>query len=118
MGWQIGINALIGVSNYAITTALNGDNITLGGLIFSLSTGALAGFVGGSGFMNGNAMGTVAAAFGSKNFFKIIADNFIKQGLDIVVRNAINAFFVVGGLNGGYSKLSSYFNPDGKFLGL
>jgi hypothetical protein len=67
--------------------------------------------------MKGNTIGSVAAAFGAKNFFKVIGENFLKAGLNIVVRNSINAFFVGGALNGGYAKLSGLLNPEGEFLG-
>jgi len=116
LGWQDGLNAVLGGANYAMTTAINGGNITLGGLLFSGATGALAGLVGGAGFMKGNTMGSATAAFGTKNFFKVIGANFLKAGLEIVVRNSINAFVVGGALNGGYAKLSSWLNPEGKFL--
>lgn len=117
IGMQIGINAALGVANYAITTAINGGKITLGGLLFSGATGGLAGLVGGAGFMKGNTIGTAAAAFGAKNFFNVIGTNFMKTGLEIVVRNSINAFVVGGALNGVYAKLSNLFNSEGKFIG-
>ena len=108
---------LLNVSNYAVTTAISGGNITLGGLLFSSITGAIAGAVGGSGLMNGNTMASAAAAFGAKNFFKTIGANFWTKGFEIVARNSINAFVVGGALNGGYSRLSYWLNPQGKFLG-
>ena len=117
IGWQAGVNALLNISNYAVTTTFNGGNITLGGLLFSGITGMIAGFVGGSGLMNGNTMASASAAFGAKNFFRTIGANFWTKGFEIVARNSINAFVVGGALNGGYSLLSSWFNSQGKFIG-
>lgn len=118
LGWQIGINTALGVANYAATTAINGGDITLGGLLFSGISGSLAGSVGGSGFMNGNSMANSFIAFGGKNFFNGLGTNFMNTGLEIFVRNSINAFIVGGALNGGYSQLSSWLNREGRFLGI
>lgn len=115
IGWQRGLTVLLNVSNYAVTTAISGGNITLGGLLFSSITGAIAGAVGGSGLMNGNTMASAPAAFGAKNFFKTIGANFWKKSFDIVVRNSINAFIIGGALNGAYSRFSYWLNPQSQF---
>ncbi|MGN0819004.1 MAG: RHS repeat-associated core domain-containing protein [Christensenellaceae bacterium] len=117
IGWQIGINSMLSMANYATTTKINGENITLGGILFSGVAGALSGFVGGAGFMKGNSMANAFVAFGGKNFLKEIGVNFWKTGLDIVARNSINAFIVGGALNGFYSIFSSSFNNKRHFLG-
>ena len=117
IGWQMGLNAVLNVSSYAVTTTINGGNITLGGLLFSSATGVITGIVGGSGLMNGNTMASAAAAFGAKNFFRTIGANFWKKGFDIAVRNSINAFIIGGALNGAYSQFSYWLNPQGQFVG-
>ncbi len=115
IGWQIGINSVLSIANYAITTKINGENMTWGGILFNGVAGALSGFVGGSGFMKGNTMANAFVAFGGKNFLKEIGVNFWKTGLDIVARYSINAFIVGGALNGLYSKFSVKLNNKGAF---
>ena len=115
IGWQIGINSVLSIANYAITTKINGENMTLGGILFSGVAGALSGFVGGHGFMKGNTITNAFIAFGGKNFLKELGVNFWKTGLDIVARNSINAFIVGGALNGLYSKFSVKLNNKGAF---
>ena len=112
-----GLNAVLNVSSYAVTTTINGGNITLGGLLFSSAIGVITGIVGGSGLMNGNTMASAAAAFGAKNFFRTIGANFWEKGFDIAVRNSINAFIIGGVLNGAYSRFSYWLNPQGQFVG-
>ena len=117
VGWQIGINAVIGVGNYSLTTIMNGDSITIGGLVSSAIFGAVAGAVGGNGLMKGNQLTDAFIAFNGKNFFSTMSANlsrfirpFIKQ---------IFSYLIIGGLfNGLYAQLvQKNFNPDGDFFG-
>ena len=114
IAFQIGINAGLGVLNYTLTSVLNGQSITLGGLVFSGALGAIGGALGGSGWMNGTGVKDLLRIDVVKNFLKYA---FSYAGLGWTIRTAINAVFV-NGVNGGlYSKYSSRLNPGGDFIG-
>ena len=54
LGWQIGINAIIGAGNYSLNQVLSGSKLTHGGLIAGALTGAIMGRVGGDGWLHGS----------------------------------------------------------------
>lgn len=114
IGLQIGINAVLGVLNYSMVSRLNGQDITLGGLITSGILGAIGGLLGGSGWMNGA---------GVKDLLRLdVVKNFLKYALSYAgktwtIKTAINAFLVSGISGGFYGKISSWLNPGGSFIG-
>ena len=83
VGVQIGINSALGAVNYVGTQLFSGDNITLGELIFNAGVGAICGWIGQSGWMQGqitsafsaftgeNALKHVAGMIGMKSLFKM-----------------------------------------------
>ena len=83
VGVQIGINSALGAVNYVGTQLFSGDNITLGELIFNAGVGAICGWIGQSGLMQGqttsafsaftgeNALKHVAGMIGMKSLFKM-----------------------------------------------
>ena len=114
IGFQIGINAGLGVLNYTMTSGLNGQSITLGGLVTSGISGAIGGLLGGSGWMNGT---------GVKDLLRIdVVKNFLKYalsyaGLKWTIKTAINTLFVSGLSGGLYGRLSNWVNSGGDFIG-
>ena len=114
VGAQIGINAALGAANYAGTQLLSGGNITLGGLIVNAGIGALCGWIGQSGWMQGLTT-SVFVAFAGKNALKHVVS---MVGTETLLRMTLPAF-VLGGVGGGiYGRLSAQFNPNGNFIGI
>lgn len=114
VGAQIGINAALGAANYAGTQLLSGGNITLGGLIVSAGIGALCGWIGQSGWMQGQTT-SAFVAFAGKNALKHVIG---MVGTETLLRMTLPAF-LLGGVGGGiYGRLSAQFNPNGNFIGI
>ena len=100
--------------NYAGTQLLNGNNITLGGLIVNAGIGALCGWIGQSGWMQGQTT-SAFVAFAGKNALKHVIG---MVGTETLLRMTLPAF-ILGGVGGGiYGRLSSYFNSNGNFIGI
>ena len=114
VGAQIGINAALGAVNYAGTQLLNGGNITLGGLLVNAGIGALCGWIGRSGWMQGQTT-SAFVAFAGKNALKHVVGMVETETL---LRMTLPAS-ILGGVGGGiYGRLSSQFNPNGNFIGI
>ena len=114
VGAQIGINAALGAANYAGTQLLSGGNITLGGLIVSAGIGAFCGWIGQSGWMQGQTT-SAFVAFAGKNALKHVVG---MVGTETLLRMTLPAF-LLGGVGGGiYGRLSAQFNPNGNFIGI
>lgn len=114
VGAQIGINAALGAVNYAGTQLLSGGNITLGGLLVNAGIGALCGWIGQSGWMQGQTT-SAFVAFAGKNALKHVVG---MVGTETLLRMTLPAF-ILGGVGGGiYGRLSSQFNPNGNFIGI
>ena len=114
VGAQIGINAALGAASYAGTQLLSGGNITLGGLIVSAGIGALCGWIGQSGWMQGQTT-SAFVAFAGKNALKHVVG---MVGTETLLRMTLPAF-LLGGVGGGiYGRLSAQFNPNGNFIGI
>ena len=114
VGAQIGINAALGAVNYAGTQLLNGGNITLGGLLVNAGIGALCGWIGQSGWMQGQTT-SAFVAFAGKNALKYVVG---MVGTETLLRMTLPAS-ILGGVGGGiYGRLSSQFNPNGNFIGI
>ena len=113
VGWQMGINAAISVGNYVGTQLLSENKITLGGLIFNGLVGAASGYIGQSGWMQGQKTGAFIA-FKGQNALKHV---FGMVGTETLLRMTLPPF-IIGGIGGGlYGRLSSFFNADGDFIG-
>ena len=120
IGVQIGANALFGVGNYAATTALNGGQFTLGGIISSTVFGGIAGAIGGSGLMDGsNNMVNAFISFTGKNYLATMTANISsKIIIKSLIRISINAIIISGVLNGLYYKyLIRNKNSNENFIG-
>ena len=90
---QIGINAVLGMGNYAVTNAISGKPITAGGLAMSFVLGAVGGLIGGPGSAS-------------------------MPGLKEIFFEGVNAIVVGGAADGGYSVLiGDRYNPNGNFWG-
>ena len=114
VGYQIGINAILGAVNYVGNQGLSGNKITLGGLIINAGIGALCGWIGQNGWMCDQGALTFIA-FSGKNALKYVG---CMVGAETLIRMTLPAF-VLGGLGGGiYGRISSYFNPNGDFIGI
>ena len=114
VGAQIGINAALGAANYAGTQLLSGGNITLGGLIVNAGIGALCGWIGQSGWMQGQTT-SAFVVFAGKNALKHVVG---MVGTETLLRMTLPAF-LLGGVGGGiYGRLSAQFNPNGNFIGI
>ena len=114
VGAQIGINAALGAGNYVGTQLLSGGNITLGGLVVNAVIGALCGWIGQSGWMQGQTT-SAFVAFAGKNALKHVVG---MVGTETLLRMTLPAF-ILGGVGGGiYGRLSSHFNPNGNFIGI
>ena len=114
VGAQIGINAALGAFNYAGTQLLSGGNITLGGLLVNTGVGAICGWIGQSGWMQGQTT-SAFVTFAGKNALKHIV---YMVGTETLLRIALPAL-ILGGVGGGiYGRLSSQFNPNGNFIGI
>ena len=113
-GAQIGINAVLGMGNYAGTQLLGGENITLVGLIANAVIGAACGGIGQSGWMQGQK--TLAfIAFAGKNALKHVVG---MVGTETLLRMTLPAF-ILGGVGGGiYGTISTHINPNGNFIGI
>ncbi|MDR3293543.1 MAG: RHS repeat-associated core domain-containing protein [Clostridiales bacterium] len=115
---QIGINALIGLGSYATTAGLNGDKITVGGLVSSFVFGGIAGAIGGAGMMKGNTTANIFVESGGRNFIAAIGSNMGKDLLKSLCKVTVNAFFIGGFLTGLYSVLlNKRLNPNHSFWG-
>jgi len=118
LGAQIGINSALGVGNYAATSLISGNQMTLGGLVFNAFAGAIAGRIGGAGAMNsGTSLASVFTAFGGRNFFAAMSVNFSKKIAFDLLKEGVNAVIIGGALDGGYAQLHNIFNPYGNFIG-
>ncbi len=113
LGFQIAINAGLGMLNYAMNQGFNGESITLGGLVTSGVLGGIAGFLGGSGWMHG-----------TKDLLKLdVTKNFLRVALSYAgkawtIKALINSIVLSGFTGGIYGKfISGKFNSGGKFLG-
>ena len=109
---QVVANAGLGGANYVMNQSLNGDAITLGGLGTSISLGAAAGVIGGSGWTKGNALGLSGAS---------LSRNGLKFGLGVagsrnLARLGIPAL-IVGVLGGYYGRFNNRYNATGAFVG-
>ena len=114
VGAQIGINAALGAASYAGTQLLSGGNITLGGLIVSAGIGALCGWIGQSGWMQGQTT-SAFVAFAGKNALKHVVG---MVGTETLLRMTLPAFLLRGVGGGIYGRLSAQFNPNGNFIGI
>ena len=113
VGAQIGINAALGSLNYAGTQLLSGGNVTLGGLVINAGIGALCGLIGQGGWMQSQTT-SAFVAFAGKNALKHVVG---MVGTKTLLRMTLPVF-ILGGVGGGiYGRLSSYFNPNGNFIG-
>ena len=114
VGWQMGINAVLGVANYAGTQKLSGGKITLGGLIVNALIGSVCGKIGQSGWMQGQTT-SAFVAFVGKNALKHVVDMVGKESLLRMMLPPI----IIGGVGGGiYGRISSHFNPNGNLVGI
>ena len=114
VGIQIGINSVLNMANYAGTQAMSGGKITLGGLIFNAGVGTICGWIGQSGWMQGQTT-SAFIAFAGKNALKHVVGMI---GMNSLFRMIIPGI-LLGGIGGGiYARLSSGFNPNGNFIGI
>ena len=114
VGAQIGINSVLNMANYAGTQAMSGGKITLGGLIFNAGVGTICGWIGQSGWMQGQTT-SAFIAFAGKNALKHVVGMI---GVNSLFRMIIPGI-LLGGIGGGiYARLSSGFNPNGNFIGI
>lgn len=117
IGWQIGLNAVIGAGNYALNQLLSGAKLTLGGLVAGAITGAIMGAVGGDGWFHGTTgqlLKNDILLNLSKNFF---VHAFEYLGKEFLIKFAI-ATAVTGFAGGFYGYLeSAYLNKEGNFFG-
>ena len=114
VGAQIGINAALGLISYVGTQTLSGENITLGGLITSASIGAICGWIGQHGWMQGQKTAAFIA-FSGKNALKHV---FGMVGIETLLRMTLPAFYIGGIVGGLYGRINSSFNPNGDFIGI
>ena len=113
VGDQIGINSVLNMVNYAGTQAMSGGKITLGGLIFNAGVGAMCGWIGQSGWMQGQTT-SAFVAFAGKNALKHVVG---MVGMKSLLEMTLPGIFL-GGIGGGiYARLSSSLNPNGNFIG-
>ena len=113
VGAQIGINSVLNMANYAGTQAMSGGKITLGGLIFNAGVGAMCGWIGQSGWMQGQTT-SAFVAFAGKNALKHVVG---MVGMKSLLEMTLPGIFL-GGIGGGiYARLSSSLNPNGNFIG-
>lgn len=113
VGAQIGINAALGAANYAGTQLLSGGKITLGGLLINAGIGAICGWIGKSGWMQGQKT-SAFIAFAGKNALKHVV---AMVGTETLFRMTLPAL-ILGGVGGIYGRFSSQFNPNGNFIGI
>ena len=114
VGWQIAINAALGVANYVANQKLSGNSITLGGLVFNAIVGGVCGYIGGSGWMQGQKT-SAFIAFSGKNALKHAVS---MVGAESLLKMIIPAL-VLSGIGGGiYGRISSQYNKQGKFFGI
>ena len=111
---QAGINAALGTTNYAVTQKMNGGKITLVGLAANALIGGACGFIGQSGWMQGQKTAAFIA-FGGKNALKHVIG---MVGTETLLRMTLPAM-IIGGVGGGiYGRISEIFNPYGNFVGI
>jgi len=117
LGWQIGINAIIGAGNYSLNQVFSGSKLTLGGLIAGALTGAIMGWLGGAGWLHGS----VGQLLKSDVLFNL-SKNFISNALGYLGKEFLTKFIVAtvttniaGGIYG-YLE-NTFLNKEGKFFG-
>ena len=114
VGWQVAINSILGVANYVANQKLSGNDITLGGIVFNAIVGGVCGYIGGSGWIQGQKT-SAFIAFSGKNALKHVIP---MVGLESILKMIIPAF-VLSGIGGGiYGKLSAQYNKQGEFFGI
>lgn len=92
---------------------MNDDSVTIGGLVSSAIFGFACGAIGGNGWTHGGAPLSVINA--GKNAFSNLAG---LVGLKSVLKLAIPPI-IFGGFGGGiYGRISSFYNPNGNFVGI
>ena len=113
VGGQKVVNALLGTINYMGTQLLNGDNITIGGIIFNAGVGAICGHIGKNGWMSDIPAALFASA-GLKNALKHVV---CIAGTESLLRMILPSV-IIGGVGGGlYGRISNTFNKNGNFIG-
>ena len=90
----------------------SGDNITLGELIFNAGVGAICGWIGQSGWMQGQTT-SAFIAFTGENALKHVAGMI---GMKSLFKMTLPVFFF-GGIGGIYARFCSSLNSSGNFVG-
>ncbi len=114
VGGQIVANALLGAGTYTISQAINGEKITLGGLVVNGAIGAVSGRIGQSGWMMSGATSTFIALGGKNAISHVVAT----AGMNSIMRMIIPALTLGGMLGGIYGGNNARINPNGNFIGI
>lgn len=112
VGGQMIINAGLNITSYVGTQKLNGKDPTLGGIVFNGLVGAVAGGIGGNGWMQDQKT-SAFIAFSGKNAMKHLFGMVGKKSLGKMAVSALGT----GVLGGIYDKFASTFNKNSAFVG-
>ncbi len=112
LGFQMAINTGLGMVNYAMVQGLNGQKITLGGLVVSGILGCAGGYLGGDGWMKG--VKDLLRIDVTKNFLKVALSY---AGLNWTLKALANSLLLSGVSGGLYGRITSWLNKEGNFIG-
>ena len=110
---QIAINIGIGMLNYLGTQGLSGEEITLGGLLYSGFIGGICGFIGGNGWMKSFSATSFINLTGSRAIMNAVSIAGVKSLLKMTLPSMLLPVF-----GGFYDKSQSVLNRNENFVGI